>query len=261
VACVAEERSAGDELAADDEVSEPRPPGFYTTMDPEWADLHYGFPYPPTDKERYVASDGGEWVFNNLFTGDWDAVSYPGSHPRLCLCGTCAPHLHAGIVGETEPPLTPDELVGVRGLLQERYSADTGDEPWAHDCIAHHEPEGSPGQKWRCSCGRTWEAESAGPLDIRWKDISDRYPRLLAEPAPSPTIVQSAPPPTVDGEGPASVRDIQPSPEAGRPTSELLLDAAHFLGAVPSSTAGAYGLREFIRELRDRAATFKAIEE
>lgn len=86
-----------------------------------------------------------------------------------------------------------------------------------------------------------------------------------AESAPSPTIVQSAPPPTVDGEGPASVRDIQPSPEAGRPTSELLTEAAvhldYYLDRHETSITSCLNGRGFTRELRDRAATFEAIEE
>lgn len=55
----------------------PRPPGYYTTMDPEWADLHYGFPYPPNDQEQHTASDGSRWVFNSLGCGEWDMTNYP----------------------------------------------------------------------------------------------------------------------------------------------------------------------------------------
>jgi hypothetical protein len=62
-----------------------RPPGFYTMMDPECADLHYGFPYPPGDKEQHIASDGSEWVFNNLGGGEWDAVSDPDDDLRRTM--------------------------------------------------------------------------------------------------------------------------------------------------------------------------------
>lgn len=55
----------------------PKPPAFYVTMDPEWADLNYGFPYPPNDQELHTASDGSKWVFNSLGNGEWDMTNYP----------------------------------------------------------------------------------------------------------------------------------------------------------------------------------------
>lgn len=56
-----------------------RPPAYYTTMDPEWADLMYGFPYPPFNREPYTASDGSQWVYNALGNEEWDMMNYPPS--------------------------------------------------------------------------------------------------------------------------------------------------------------------------------------
>lgn len=120
-----------------------------------------------------------------------------------------------------------------------------------------------------CTCpswgNPNWPHRHGCPADPH-KSSASNHTGTGAEPNPSPTIVQSAPPPTVDGEGPASVRDIQPSPEAGRPTSELLTEAADFLSIHASRTESGEGARAYIRdtllpEIDARAATFKAIEE
>jgi len=42
----------------------------------------------------------------------------------------------------------------------------------SHNC-ANHWPDAAPGEKWRCHCGRAWEAEAFGELDIRWKPRPD----------------------------------------------------------------------------------------
>jgi hypothetical protein len=111
----------------------------------------------------------------------------------------------------TEPGLTPDELVGVRGLLQERCVPGLLQERFGEACTC---PSwGNPNWPHRHGC----------PADPR-KSSPSNHTGTGAEPNPSPTIVQSAPPPTVDGEGPASVREHSPAPAEGRSDLIVLFD-------------------------------------
>jgi hypothetical protein len=103
VACVAEERAAEDELAAEEEVAEPRQ-----------CQTH-----PNTGWELRTPGSATPHKVCNM-------CDSPIPDTDFNYCDYHRGGVFADTLDPTEPGLTPDELVGVRGLLQERYEPKFG---------------------------------------------------------------------------------------------------------------------------------------
>jgi hypothetical protein len=240
-ACVAEERAAEDELAADDEeISTPR-----AVVDAGYA----LFDCTPLDRMLALCV---ECDYCGAVVADQCTIDGRPLPMTLPGCGGVHPsRIKKGrresddTPNPTEPGLTPDELADDDDDEPLPYfdpcpkcgaTLRAWEVPASHVCThTPIEPPLTPDELVgvrgilqerygeACTCpswgNPNWPHRHGCPADPHKSSASNRA-GPGAESAPSPTIVQSAPPPTVDGEGPSEVSGIPPSHSEGLPDGD-----------------------------------------